>query len=73
MQLDIRYPIGLMFGSLGLIIAVYGALTNHLSLGININLWWGLVMLVFGGIMLLLARIGSAKQKADEKESQPTK
>ncbi len=62
MQLDIRYPMGFLFGSLGLIITAYGALTNHLTLGININLWWGLVLVVFGVIMLLLARAGSAKQ-----------
>jgi hypothetical protein len=26
------------------------------SLGINVNLWWGLVLLAFGLIMLLLGR-----------------
>jgi hypothetical protein len=26
------------------------------SLGININLWWGLVLLAFGALMLWLAR-----------------
>jgi len=26
------------------------------SLGINVNLWWGLVMLLFGIIMLVLSR-----------------
>jgi hypothetical protein len=67
MQLDIRYPMGFLFGSLGLIIAVYGALTKHLSLGININLWWGIVLLVFGVIMLALARAASAKQQDSQK------
>jgi hypothetical protein len=32
--------------------------TRH-SLGINVNLWWGIVMLMFGAGMLLLARRGS--------------
>ena len=59
MQLDIRYPIGLLFTILGLTLAVYGALTGpevyEKSLGININLIWGLVMAAFGFVMLILA------------------
>lgn len=62
MQLDIRYPMGLLFSILGILIAGYGLFTEHLTLGININLWWGLVLVVFGAIMLLLARGASAKQ-----------
>jgi hypothetical protein len=27
----------------------------------NINLWWGAVMLVFGGVMVALARCGAKK------------
>ncbi|MGD9633786.1 MAG: hypothetical protein AB7G28_00585 [Pirellulales bacterium] len=61
MGLDIRYPIGSMFALLGLILIVFGLITNHKpiyakSLDINVNLWWGLVMLVFGGVMLFLAK-----------------
>ena len=62
MSLDIRIPIGLMFTILGAIMLVYGLVTftdTHLyekSLGININLWTGAPLLVFGGIMLSLAR-----------------
>jgi hypothetical protein len=59
--MDIRVPMGLMFGIIGAIIAIYGAATGgdamydtH-SLGININLWWGIVMAAFGAAMLLLA------------------
>jgi hypothetical protein len=58
--MDIRLPMGLMFSIIGAIITVYGLSTNgdpmyadH-SLGININLSWGLVMLAFGVAMLLL-------------------
>lgn len=71
MQLDIRYPMGLLFTILGILISVYGALTKHLSLGININLWWGMVMLAFGIIMLLLARCGKCKQ-TDSQDAKPT-
>jgi len=59
-MLDIRYPIGFMFTLLGLIISVYGMATGsseiyRKSLGLNINLIMGLVMLVFGLFMLFLA------------------
>ncbi len=62
MQLDIRAPMGLMFAILGLILTIYGLLTGgntamyERSLGLNVNLWWGLLSLVFGGIMLFLSR-----------------
>ncbi len=60
MGLDIRLPIGMMFTLVGVILAITGltnsdAETLKRSLGLNINLWWGVFLLVFGGIMLLLA------------------
>ena len=66
MGLDIRLPIGMMFTLLGAILAVYGLATNSdamylLSLGININLIWGVVLLVFGVAMLLGAIFGRDK------------
>jgi hypothetical protein len=60
MSLDIRIPIGLMFLIIGAILAVFGLVSDpqmyqlH-SLGINVNLGWGGVLLVFGVLMLLLA------------------
>jgi hypothetical protein len=61
MGLDIRYPIGLMFGTIGLVMVVYGFFTGsdpmyQRSLGINVNVWWGAVLFVFGGLMLFFAR-----------------
>lgn len=60
MGLDIRLPIGLMFTLFGLLLVVYGALGDksiyHRSLGLNVNLWWGAVLLIFGVIMLMLGR-----------------
>lgn len=58
MGLDLRWPIGLMFTSFGALLAIYGAVTNsnsmyQLSLGININLIWGIVLLIFGVLMLI--------------------
>jgi hypothetical protein len=59
-MLDLRYPMGMMFALVGAVLAVYGFLTNgdkiyaH-SLGINVNLYWGFVLIGFGLIMLVLA------------------
>jgi hypothetical protein len=59
-SLDLRLPIGGLFTALGVIIGGYGVATNgnsalyETSLSININLWWGIVMLIVGGIMLAL-------------------
>jgi hypothetical protein len=67
MGLDIRWPIGLMFTLIGALLAVYGLSTGantglyKSSLGININLIWGAVLLVFGLLMLLGAVNGGKK------------
>jgi uncharacterized membrane protein len=57
MNLDIRLPIGGLFAVVGLLVLIYGIITNGdamyaRSLNINVNIWWGLVMLVFGALML---------------------
>ncbi len=59
--MDIRIPIGLLFAILGLILAIFGLFTINdtelyaRSLGKNINLWTGIAMLAFGGMMLYFA------------------
>jgi uncharacterized membrane protein len=61
-RFDIRIPIGILFLLLGGILTVYGITTKSdaqmyvRSENIAINLWWGLVMLVFGGLMLYFGR-----------------
>lgn len=59
MNFDLRLPIGLIFSLFGAILTVYGLITDPSvyakSLGININLYWGLVMLAFGATMFALA------------------
>jgi len=59
MSLDLRIPIGLLFGALGVLLLAYGLGTGaelyQQSLGVNVNAWWGLVMLLFGLFMLGLA------------------
>jgi hypothetical protein len=52
MGLDIRFPIGMMFTFIGLLLAGSGFLSpDKLSLGININLIWGIALLLFGVLM----------------------
>ena len=63
MNLDIRVPIGLLFSLLGVILVIYGlvsdpAVYRH-SLGLNVNLGWGLVVLAFGIVALVLGRRAS--------------
>ena len=62
MGIDIRIPIGMLFTALGLILAIFGAVSDpalyQRSLGINVNFGWGLVLLGFGILMLLLGRRG---------------
>lgn len=71
MQLDLRIPMGLMFTFTGAILAAWGFKTNGdaalyaKSLGINANLWWGLVLLAFGLTMFFL---GQHRQHKLEKE-----
>jgi hypothetical protein len=66
MQLDIRYPIGLLFVVIGGLLVAYGlasdpGLNAARSLGININLGWGAVQLAFGAVMIALARRAGKK------------
>ena len=70
MQLDLRTPMGLMFSITGAILIIWGLKTNGdaiytRSLGINANLWWGIVLLIFGLTMFIL---GERRQHKLEKE-----
>lgn len=71
MNLDLRIPLGMMFSFTGAILATWGIKTNDnaalyaRSLGINANLWWGLVLLAFGVTMYTL---GQRSQRKVEKE-----
>ena len=61
-RFDIRLPIGALFLLLGAVLTVYGVATRSntalyvRSENITINLWWGIVMLVFGGLMFFYGR-----------------
>lgn len=68
MGLDIRWPIGLMFSIIGAILAVAGLVNgpSERALGININFIWGIVLLVFGALMLLFAFKGGKQSGPPE-------
>jgi hypothetical protein len=67
MNFDLRLPIGIMFSLYGGLLVIYGLMTGGApmytehSLGININLIWGAVLLLFGAFMLTLALRGGKK------------
>jgi hypothetical protein len=69
MGLDIKIPIGLMFSIFGLILTILGLFTAgdtamyEQSLGYNINLLSGCVMLVFGGFMLFTSSLFKKKKE----------
>ncbi len=62
MGLDIRIPLGLIFLITGGIMSGYGLFTRgnvalyQRSMGINLNLSWGLIMFVFGLVMFVVGR-----------------
>jgi LPXTG-motif cell wall-anchored protein len=61
-MVDIRIPIGLMFSIFGVLITVFGFVTisdgemYQKSLGVNVNIIMGIIMLIFGLVMLFFAR-----------------
>lgn len=73
MQLDIRLPLGLLFSIFGLLLLVVGLATDKAlyqrSLGINVNFWWGVVMLLFGLTMFVLGRRGMRRLMAHDSKA----
>ncbi len=56
--MDLRLPAGMFFSGLGLILCVVGLVSPGLRAQLtegNVNLYSGLVMAAFGGIMLWMA------------------
>ncbi len=73
MGLDIRIPIGLMFSVLGVLLAIFGLMLGDdaVRIGVNIDLWWGLVLLGFGVIMFVLGRRGTSAMHSAPVEPDP--
>lgn len=63
----------MMFSVFGVLVGGYGAATQgdemylRHSLGLNVNLWWGMAMLLFGAAMLLLARRAAVAARSAHK------
>ncbi len=59
MRLDVRLPAGLLLTIVGVLLTGYGVVSDRAiyarSLGININLIWGLVLVGAGAALLALA------------------
>ncbi len=55
---DLRIPIGLFFTILGVILIAVGLTSSARAefTDVNVNLYSGVCMLVFGGVMLWLSR-----------------
>ena len=68
-MMDLRLPIGIFFVLVGAIMVGYGAISPHdipnISEKINMNLYWGLVLLVFGVPMTFFGWRADAKNKAE--------
>jgi hypothetical protein len=72
--MDIRKPIGLLFAVLGVLLVgagIFGgdAASTAKNIGgqtLNINLWWGAVLLIFGAGMLALALRGAKNGAGDD-------
>ena len=70
MGLDVRVPVGLMLGIMGVLLLAYGLLGDQSiyarSLGLNINLVWGSVLIAFAACLLILAgRAAARRPKGD--------
>jgi hypothetical protein len=73
MNLDLRVPMGMLFTIVGAIMFLYGLFTRgsviyERSAGMDINLIWGSVMLVFGVTMFALGRRADKRPRAQQVE-----
>ena len=59
---DLRVPTGILFSILGAVLLIYAVLRPNARAPLtqaNVNLWCGLLLLGFGGILLWLSRRAS--------------
>lgn len=59
--MDIRLPVGAIFAIYGVMLVIWGFASGdlearHMINGINVNVWAGAGMFIFGATMLVLAR-----------------
>jgi len=73
MNLDLRVPMGALFTIVGAILTIFGLFTRgsviyERSGGMNINLIWGIVMLIFGITMYTLGRRADKRPRSQPVE-----
>lgn len=75
MGLDIRVPIGMLFLILGVLLILYGIISDPAiyarSLDININVWWGACLMAFGAAMYFFGRRGARTSGMRPAEESP--
>ncbi len=67
---DLRLPIGFMFVLVAAILVIYGwrePAVHAPRTDFNINLYWGIVLLIFGVVMLVLGALAEARKKPEKK------
>jgi hypothetical protein len=71
---DVRISMGMLFTLIGTILTAFGLATRTntavyaKSLGIDANLWWGLVLLGFGLAAMMLGRRGQMRMDRDKEK-----
>ena len=59
MNIDLRFPLGLLFIVFGVLLTLFGLFTDRATYErspfINVNLWWGVVMLAPAALHFYLA------------------
>ena len=67
MGLDIRKPIGLLLLLIGVQLTIYGNLSSpeeyQRALGLNVDLYWGVVLIVFGSLFLISGYKGQKRPR----------
>ena len=66
---DLRLPLGLLLAFYGVILVVHGAIERILVAGVNVNLWWGAVLVGFGGALLYLARRNRRQSSVNSRQT----
>jgi hypothetical protein len=65
--LDLKVPVGGLFSAIGIVLTVYGLISKkeiyERSLGINVNLIWGVVLFLFGFSFLLFTYLKKKREK----------
>ncbi|MGA2205384.1 MAG: hypothetical protein ABSG10_01510 [Terracidiphilus sp.] len=70
---DARISMGMLFTLMGTVLTAFGVATHANTavyakcMGIDANLWWGLVLLVFGVVAMFLGRRAQTKLEKEKK------